>query len=115
MMQVRVPVLFLFWVIVGLVSAPSVALAGSEQDAAETGRLLAILLDSGRVTVGANQALINDAEKGDKGFTPEVFEKQLVEKFKERSGVDLTNLKSANVPEMEIGRASCRKECRSRW
>jgi len=61
---------------------------------------LAILLDSGRVTVGANQALINDAEKGDKGFTPEVFEKQLVEKFKERSGVDLTNLKSANVPEM---------------
>ena len=100
MMKLRVPVLFLFWVIVGLVSAPSVALAGPEQDAAETGRLLAILLDSGRVTVGANQALINDAEKGDKGFTPEVFEKQLVEKFKERSGVDLTNLKSANVPEM---------------
>ena len=100
MMKLRVPVLFLFWVIVGLVSAPSVALAGPEQDAAETGRLLAILLDSGRVTVGANQALINDAEKGDKGFTPEVFEKQLVEKFKERSGVDLTNLKTANVPEM---------------
>src|SRR5207249_4308647 len=100
MMKLRVPVLYLFWVIVGLVSAPSVALAGPEQDAAETGRLLAILLDSGRVTVGANQALINDAEKGDKGFTPEVFEKQLVEKFKERSGVDLTNLKSANVPEM---------------
>jgi hypothetical protein len=87
-------------VFVGLASAPSVALAGPEQDAAETGRQLAILLDSGRVTVGANQALINDAEKGDKGFTPEVFEKQLVEKFKERSGVDLTNLKSANVPEM---------------
>src|SRR2546422_8226151 len=48
----------------------------------------------------SNQALINDAEKGDKGFTPEAFEKQLVEKFKERSGVDLTNLKTANVPEM---------------
>src|SRR5207249_10740785 len=100
MMKLRVPVLFLFWVIVGLVSAPSVALAGPEQDAAETGRLLAILLDSGRVTVGANQALINDAEQSDKGFTPEVFEKQLVGKFKERSGVDLTKLKSANVPEM---------------
>src|SRR3989475_7982060 len=100
MMKLRVPVLYLFWVIVGLVSAPSVSSAGPEQDAAETARHLALLLAPGRVTVGANQALINDAEKGDKGFTPEVFEKQLVEKFKERSGVELTNLKSANVPEM---------------
>src|SRR5207244_13300977 len=100
MKKLRVPVIFLFWVIVGLALTPNVSSAGPEQDAAETGRLLAILLDSGRVTVGANQALINDAEKGDKGFTPEVFEKQLVEKFKERSGVDLTNLGSANVPEM---------------
>src|SRR3989441_11392947 len=100
MMKARLPVTLFFMVLVGLVSAPSVALAGPEQDAAETGRLLAILLDSGRVTVGANQALINDAEKGDKGFTPEAVEKQLVEKFKERSGVDLTNLKTANVPEM---------------
>ncbi len=100
MTKLRMPVIFLFWVIVGLALTPNVSSAGAEQDAAETGRLLAILLDSGRVTVGANQALINDAEKGDKGFTPEVFEKQLVEKFKERSGVDLTNLKSANVPEM---------------
>src|SRR6266540_960286 len=100
MMKGRLPITVFFTVLVGLASATSVALAGSEQDAAETGRLLAILLDSGRVTVGANQALINDAEKGDKGFTPEAFEKQLVEKFKERSGVDLTNLKTANVPEM---------------
>src|SRR5437879_10130221 len=100
MMIGRLPVSILFIVLAGFVSAPSEALAGPEQDAAETGRLLAILLDSGRVTVGANQTLINDAEKGDKGFTPQVFEKQLVEKFKERSGVDLTNLKSANVPEM---------------
>jgi general secretion pathway protein A len=100
MIKLRVPIIFLFWVIVGLVSAPSVAIAATEQDAAETGRLMAILLDSGRVTVGANQALINDATKGDKGFRPEVFEKQLIEKFKERSGVDLANLKSANVPEM---------------
>jgi len=99
MMKGRLPVTVLFMVLVGFVSAPGVALAGPEQDATETGRLLAILLDSGRVTVGANLALINDAEKGDKGFTPEVFEKQLVEKFKERSGVDLTNLKTANVPE----------------
>ncbi|HSE59859.1 MAG TPA: DUF3365 domain-containing protein [Nitrospiraceae bacterium] len=71
----------------------------ASQDLIETGRLLAILLDSGRVAVGANQPLINDASKGDKGFTPEVFEKQLIERFKVRSGVDLANLKVAGVPE----------------
>lgn len=69
-------------------------------DAVETGRLLAILLDSGRVTVGANQSLINDAERGTKGFTPEVFEKQMSAMFKERTGLDLTDLNNANVPEM---------------
>jgi hypothetical protein len=100
MMKGRLPVTFFFVVLVGFVSSANMALAGPDQDAAETGRLLAILLDSGRVTIGANQALINDAEKGDKGFTPEAFERQLIEKFKERSGVDLANLKSANVPEM---------------
>lgn len=80
----------------GITPAPAFA----NPDTIETGRLLAILLDAGRVTVGANQALINDPTKGDKGFTPEVFEKQLTEKFKERSGVDLANLKDAKVPEM---------------
>lgn len=78
--------------------SPSIVHADS--DAVETGRLLAILLDAGRVTVGANQPLINDPEKGDKGFTPEVFEKQVTEKFKDRAGVDLANLKAAKVPEM---------------
>ena len=100
MMKATLPITVLVMVLVGFALSSSVALAGREQDASETGRLLAILLDSGRVTVGANQALINDATKGDKGFTPAVFEKQLVEKFKERSGVDLANLKAANVPEM---------------
>jgi hypothetical protein len=48
--------------------------------------------------VGANQALINDKDKGDKGFTPDAFEKKLQAKFKERSGVDLTNLAGASIP-----------------
>jgi general secretion pathway protein A len=60
--------------------------------AIETGRLLAILLDAGRITVGANQSLINDPSKGDKGFTPEVFEKELIERFRERTRVDLAGL-----------------------
>ena len=71
----------------------------ADSDAAETGRLLAILLDAGRVVVGAHQPLINDKEKGDKGFTPDVFKKQLQAKFKERSGVDLGNLQSTKAPD----------------
>ena len=72
-------------VIVGLY--PSSVAANPEL--VETGRLLAILLDSGRVTVGSVQALINDPNKGEKGFTPEVFRQKLLAKFKERSGIDL--------------------------
>ncbi len=97
MTQCKTLVLVLCAVFWGIPFAPVPAQANS--DLVETGRLLAILLDAGRVTVGANQPLINDASKGDKGFTPEVFEKQLIEKFKARSGVDLANLKGAKVPE----------------
>ena len=85
----------LFAMGIGLIPIPALA----NPDVVETGRLLAILLDAGRATVAANQPLINDAGKGDKGFTPDVFEKQLIEKFKGRSNVDLANLKAAAVPE----------------
>jgi len=78
----------------------STATASANPDVIETGRLLAVLLDSGRVTIGANQPLINDPTKGDKGFTPEVFEQQLIARFKERTGIDLADLKNAQVPEM---------------
>jgi len=74
--------------------------ARANPDAVETGRLLAILLDAGRVTIGANQSLINDPEKGNKGFTPEVFEKQVIAKFTERANVDLVNLKNEKVPDL---------------
>src|SRR5207245_10227172 len=73
----------------------------ANSEVVETGRLLAILLDAGRVTIGANQALINDPERGDKNFPPEVFEKQLIAKFKERANVDLVNLKTEKVPELD--------------
>jgi hypothetical protein len=82
-------------VLVSLI-VPVLAFAGD--DVVETGRLLAILLDNGRNTVAASQPLINDAGKGDKGFTPEVFEKQLAERFKARAGVDLGNLSGSDVP-----------------
>ncbi len=78
----------------------SPATAPANPDVVETGRLLAVLLDSGRVTIGANQPLINDPTKGDKGFIPEVFEQQLIATYKQRTGIDLADLKNAQVPEM---------------
>jgi general secretion pathway protein A len=74
--------------------------AEDESAVRETGRLLAVLLDAGRVTIGYNQLLLNDPAKGDKGFTPEVFAKQTIAAFKERTGYDLSNLSAATVPEM---------------
>jgi hypothetical protein len=61
------------------------------QEAQQTARLLAMLLDSGREVVKRNQELIDNPGKGDKGFTPDVFERRLVEEFHHRSGVDLTS------------------------
>lgn len=64
-----------------------------------TARLLAILLDSGRAVINDNQALIDDPEKGDKEFSPPVFEQQLVELFRSRSGIDLHELNAARFPQ----------------
>ena len=57
-------------------------------DAEETARLLAKLLEAGRLVIEHNQPLIDDphGEKGDKGFTPDVFEKQLREEFSKKDG-----------------------------
>jgi Protein of unknown function (DUF3365) len=56
---------------------------------AETGELLVKLVQAGRVVVSENQELINDASKGDKGFTPKVFEGKQIAKFKEKTSIDL--------------------------
>ncbi len=89
------PVRFMLMAVLSVVI--SVALPstwGSAQDheqEREASRLLAILFDSGRLVVGMNQELINDASKGDKGFTPAVFEKQVLAVFEQRTGVSLSN------------------------
>ena len=75
-------------------------LAADESAVRETARLLAILLDAGRVTIGNNQELINDPTQGDKHFTPEVFAAQTIVLFKQRTGHDLNQLASAQVPAM---------------
>jgi type II secretory pathway pseudopilin PulG len=75
--------------------APSTSWAVDRAEAEETARLLAKLLKAGRLVIDQNQLLIDDQHKGDKGFTPEVFEQQLVQEFRRQTGIDLLKLQSA--------------------
>ncbi len=58
-------------------------------DEAETAELLITLLKVGRGVVSENQALINDASKGNKGFTDEFLAAQIVDRFKKQTRIDL--------------------------
>ncbi|OGW48264.1 MAG: hypothetical protein A2V62_04610 [Nitrospirae bacterium RBG_19FT_COMBO_58_9] len=77
--------------------APSTGWAVDRAEAEETARLLAKLLKAGRLVIEQNQLLIDDQHKGDKGFTPEVFEQQLIREFRGQTGIDLSKLQSAPV------------------
>lgn len=75
----------------------SSAWGASEMEARRTAQLLALLLDAGRVVIDRNQTLIDDSHRGAKGFTADVFEKQLRHEFKTRSGVDLNDVTTAKL------------------
>lgn len=76
---------------------PSMGLAVERAEAEETARLLAKLLESGRAVIERNQSLIDDPHKGEKGFTPELFEQQVVGEFHAKTGIDLNALPTAPV------------------
>ena len=59
-----------------------------------TAQHLATLLNVGRLIVERNQTRINDPRKGDKGFTPEVFEHEVVDEFIRQTDIDLKHLPS---------------------
>jgi general secretion pathway protein A len=63
-----------------------------------TARLLAVLLDSGRNVINEHQVLFDEQERTEKGFTPDVFERQLLDVFRSRSGTDLRALEVARIP-----------------
>jgi hypothetical protein len=63
-----------------------------------TARLLAILLDSGRNVINEHQVVSDDQEKPKQDLTPNMFERQLLEVFRSRSGTDLRHLETARVP-----------------
>ncbi|MBA5862607.1 MAG: DUF3365 domain-containing protein [Nitrospira sp. CR1.1] len=90
--------LWCFVVLCCLPQGVSAAADDSASDVSETARLLAILLDSGRVAIGRNQALINDPENAQTAFTQELFATHMTAIFKERTGHNLDDLPSASVP-----------------
>ncbi|MEK7762525.1 MAG: DUF3365 domain-containing protein [Nitrospirota bacterium] len=63
-----------------------------------TARLLAVLLDSGRNVINEHLILLDEQEEIEKGFTPDVFERQLMDVFHSRSGIDLRDLDAARIP-----------------
>lgn len=56
----------------------------------QTARLLAVLLDSGRAVINDNQMVLEESQG--RGLTPDVFERQLVDMFRGRAGIDLHEL-----------------------
>lgn len=81
------------------VLAAAAALAwGARASAAGEEKLakdLAAMLIAGRAVIAANQPLINDAAKGDKGFTPDVLATAVKAELKAKGGVDVGALDPA--------------------
>lgn len=67
---------------------PVPARAGDEVEIAE---LLIALIKAGRAVVSEHQGLINDAPKGEKGFTDEFLARQVIERFKAKTRIDLSH------------------------
>ncbi|WP_447977550.1 Tll0287-like domain-containing protein [Candidatus Nitrospira bockiana] len=63
----------------------------------QTARLLAVLLDSGRAVVNEHPELYQGGERP--GLAPDLFEQQLNDMFRARSGIDLRELDESRAPE----------------
>lgn len=59
------------------------------EESEQTAQYLTMLLRAGRLIVDRNQPLINDPGKGDKGFTPESFEREVIDEFFRLTSIDL--------------------------
>lgn len=79
------------------VGGPISALANSE---VETAELLIKLVQVGRGVLSENQATINDASKGDKGFTGDYVANQVIDRFRKATKIDLS--RPATVPQAPL-------------
>ena len=75
-----------------------VGLAATRGEAEETARLIGMLFSAARVVIERNQPLINDPTKGDKGFTPVIFERELLDEFRARTNIDLDHADQVPLP-----------------
>ena len=64
--------------------------AGEKEESIATAMVEYLI--SARAVVAQNQKLINDAAKGDKGFTPDVYEQQVRKEFMSRTSTDITKM-----------------------
>lgn len=75
-----------------LATAVALGVPGSvvraDQDEVEIALSLAKLLQSGRAVISANQDLINDPTKGDKGLSGDVVLAEAIQNYKQETGVD---------------------------
>ena len=63
-------------------------LAQADQDL-ETAKLLIKMVELGRGVISEQQAIINDATRGDKGITADFVTGQIAERFKKQTSIDL--------------------------
>src|SRR5512143_3417535 len=83
--------------VLAAVAALAVTVNGwaAEKPEEKVARSLAALLVAGRAVVAQSQPLINDASKGDKGFTPDAFGAAVAAELKAKAGIDLAALGSS--------------------
>lgn len=60
----------------------------SHKEMEQIAHLLTAFLNAGRFVIERNQPLINDPGKGNKGFTPEIFERLVRDEFFEQTRID---------------------------
>lgn len=82
----------MFLLLLGAVVYAGVCEAIPKEKAEEIARYIADVIVAGRGIVAEHQNLINDPNKGDKGFTPEYVEKLIRKRFKEMTGKDISEL-----------------------
>lgn len=80
--------------VVFLLTCSSVQACGSisRDKALETATCIADVIIAGRRIVAENQALINNPDKEDKGFTPEFVESQIRDRFRKMTDRDISGL-----------------------
>lgn len=83
---------------ISLLACCTSALAAEREEAI----LLAVAeyITAARSVLAQNQALINDETKGDKGFTPAVYEAKIRETFLGQSGIDLAKITASETDDL---------------